>query len=150
MRFSVIVQSTSSSCRMTSFFNTFTAKTSSVPLNSASITCTQRQHCAHCWALITRQTKLPDIIHTLPKLPFPSTLMKEKSSSIILLVWTVFTSPFSLASPVSSDSPSVREEDEAGFSSSPRWSNESAFLMFSRSFISADHKTKSQITSHAI
>lgn len=81
---------------------------------------------------------------TLPKLPFPSTLMKEKSSSVILLVWRVFTSPFSLASPVSSDPPSVREEDEAGFSSSPRWSNESAFLMFSRSFISADHKTKAK------
>lgn len=66
--------------------------------------------------------------------------MKEKFSRLIRLTWTVLSSPFSLFSPECSVSPSFKEEHGAVFSSSPRWSNDSAFLMFSRSFMSEEQK----------
>lgn len=73
---------------------------------------------------------------TLPKLPFPNTLMKLNSSRPIRLVWACLTSPFSPFSPgllswLSADVVAV------ALCSSPRLSNDNAFLMlFSSSLIS--------------
>lgn len=75
---------------------------------------------------------------TLPKLPFPNTLMKLNSSRPIRLVCACLTSPFSPFSPgllswLSADVVAV------ALCSSPRLSNDNAFLMlFSSSLISVE------------
>jgi len=75
---------------------------------------------------------------TLPKLPFPNTFMKLNSSRPIRLVWACLTSPFSPFSPgllswLSADVVAV------ALCSSPRLSNDNAFLMlFSSSLISVE------------
>lgn len=64
--------------------------------------------------------------------------MKMKSSRFILLAWRAFISPFSRLSLAGSVPAHPEEEvEEADLCSSPRWSNERAFRMFSRSLFSA-------------
>lgn len=83
-----------------------------------------------------KQTK-PKLL-TLPKLPFPNTLMKLNSSRPIRLVWACLTSPFSPFSPGLLSWLSV-DDVAAPLCSSPRLSNDNAFLMlFSSSLISVE------------
>lgn len=75
---------------------------------------------------------------TLPKLPFPNTLMKLNSSRPIRLVWACLTSPFSPFSPGLLSWLSV-DVVAVALCSSPRLSNDNAFLMlFSSSLISVE------------
>lgn len=75
---------------------------------------------------------------TLPKLPFPNTLMKLNSSRPIRLVWACLTSPFSPFSPGLLSWLSV-DVAAVALCSSPRLSKDNAFLMlFSSSLISVE------------
>lgn len=77
---------------------------------------------------------------TLPKLPFPKTLMKLNSSRPIRLVCACLTSPFSPFSPGLLSWLSV-DVVAVALCSSPRLSNDNAFLMlFSSSLISVERR----------